>query len=399
MQPLYVLSFFSSFLLAKPGEVLNLGRTGYRLFLIPFSNPVIILFLGGFILAIAIRKYHVDRWIIENILSRLGTSPKVLLFGYLFTAAFFSMWISNTAATAMMLLLIQPILQNLEKDDPFKKAIVLAIAFGANIGGIGTPIGTPPNAIALGILAEHGIFLDFLSWVIMAVPLAIILLVLCGFVLLFFFPPKKDSIQIKIPKKTKLSMRSFGVIAIACLIVVLWLTSPWHKIPEALTALLGIGLFSAFQFIGVEDLKEVNWDILILMWGGLALGEAMQVSGLVEWITQISFLEQYSFMMIVAFCLLAIILSSFISNTATANILLPIVISFPLHQKILLSITIALSCSFVFAFPVSTPPNAMAYSTGVFTTKDIFRCGWILSIISLLFVLLGFEFVIVRVFY
>lgn len=388
----------ASFLLAKPDDVLALGEAGYRVFLVPFSNPVIMLFFGGLVLAIAIRKHGIDHYLIVHLMKRLGTGPRKILLGILFLSAFFSMWISNTASTALMLLLIQPILAGLPANDPFRKGLILAIPFGANIGGIGTPIGTPPNALAMGILAEHGVHLDFLSWMGMAVPLAFLLLLFAGALLILFFPPKTQAIEVHLEKSKELHRQSYGVIGVAILVIALWLTSHWTKIPEALTALLGIGLFSSFRLISVDDLKEVRWDILILMWGGLALGEAMKLSGLMSWLTSHDFAQMHGFFLIALFCLIAILLSSFISNTAAASLLLPIAMTFPEHQMLLLSITVALCCSFVFAFPISTPPNAMAYATGHLTTRDLFRVGSLLSLVSFLLVLAGFQLIILRFF-
>jgi len=383
-----------SFLLTKPGGVLGLGKTGFHLFLVPFSSPVIMLFLGGFILAAAVRKHHVDAFLMKKVLSKLGQRSFTIFLGFLFMSAFFSMWISNTAATAMMLVLIKPILVYIEEDDPLRKGLVLAVAFGANIGGIGTPIGTPPNAIALGILSEHGIEIDFLRWMTLAIPLAIIVLAVAAVILYLFFRPKAKTIPYRIPENVTLSREGVSVLIIALFVILLWLTKPLHQIPEALVALLGVGLFAAFQLISTEDFKRINWDILVLMWGGLALGEGIHVSGMIDEFLELPFFAQHGFGLIAAFCILAVVLSSFISNTATANLLLPIAVSIATVDKSYLTITVALSCSLALAFPISTPPNAMAYATGTFRTNEMFRAGSVISIIGLILILLGFEYII-----
>lgn len=396
--PLYATSILVvillSFLLTRPGGVLGLGETGYQIFLVPFSNPVIMLFLGGFVLAAAGRKHHVDSFLMKKILSKLGQRAWIILVGFLFMSAFFSMWMSNTAATALMLMLVKPILSRVEEDDPFRTGLVLAAAFGSNIGGMGTPIGTPPNAIALGILAEQGMHIDFISWMAFAVPLAFILLVITAICLYLFFPPKRKTIPYHISEHPKFTGKGVSVLIIGLFMIALWLTKPLHEIPEALVALLGVGLFASFQLISIEDFKQINWDILVLIWGGLALGEGIQISGMLDRFLQIPLIEQHDFWLIAAFSFFALLLSTFISNTATANLLIPVAITVSSVDQSFLAITVALSCSLALAFPISTPPNAMAYATGEFRTKEMFLPGATISVIGLILILLGFEYIL-----
>ncbi|MGD2169015.1 MAG: DASS family sodium-coupled anion symporter [Chlamydiota bacterium] len=400
--PLYATSLliivFLTLILTKADGLLNLDAMGYKLFLTPFSSPVIMLFLGGFVLAKAVQKHDIDVFIMRKFLKHLKKKPFFILFGFLFLSAFFSMWLSNTATAAMMISLITPVLKKIKSDDPFRKALILATAFGANIGGVITPIGTPPNAIAIGILAENGVFLNFLGWIVMALPLAIVVLLFTGFFLLWLFPPKVKKLSFEFPQEAPLTKMGTGTILIAALMIFFWLTNTLHHIPEAVVSLVGVSLFASFMIIDVEDIKSINWDILILMWGGLVLGQAIQSSELATQFLQTPFFEKYTFGLIALFCFVAIILSSFISNTAAANLLLPIAISLPGHGKILLSITIALSCSFGMGFPVSTPPNAIAYSTRFLKTKDFLKSGGVISIIAVIIVLLGFEYVILNIF-
>jgi len=308
------------------------------------------------------------------------------------------MWISNTAACAMMLALTKPVLSVIKKDDPYGKALPLSVAFGANIGGIASPIGTPPNAIAVGILQDYGVYLDFLGWMVMAIPLALFILIIAGLVLFFFFPTKEEKIEIKFDKIPKFSRLAKGVLLIASLIILAWLTTSLHHIPEGITALLGVALFASFKLIDHQDLKNVDWDILILMWGGLALGQGIQSSKVMDPLLNYPLFTQQGFILIAILCVLAFVLSSFISNTATANILLPIAVTLTGKDPILLSVTVALSCSFALAFPISTPPNAMAYSLRTFTTKDMFKSGIVISIIAIIMVLIGFEYFISKSF-
>jgi solute carrier family 13 (sodium-dependent dicarboxylate transporter), member 2/3/5 len=400
--PLYATSLLVvillAFMLTKPGGVLGLGESGYQLFLIPFSSPVIMLFLGGFVLAAAGRKHHVDAFLMKKILSKLGQRSSIILVGFLFMSAFFSMWMSNTAATALMLMLVKPFISHLDKDDPMRKGLVLATAFGANIGGIGTPIGTPPNAIALGLLADQGIHINFITWMAFAVPLAFVLLLITAACLLLCFRPKKKTIPYHVSEHPKFTGKGVSVMIIGIFMIALWLTKPLHNIPEALVALLGVGLFSSFQLISNEDFRHINWDILVLIWGGLALGEGIQASGMLDQFLQFPALEQHDFWVIAAFSLLALVFSLFISNTATANLFLPIALSISIIDQSYLAISVALSCSLALAFPISTPPNAMAYATGLLRTRDMFLSGTIVSILGLVLILLGIEYIIPKFF-
>ena len=149
-----------------------------------------------------------------------------------------------------------------EKTDPFRKGIVLAIAFGANIGGIGTPIGTPPNALAMGFLAEHGVYIDFFEWMVMAIPLVILIPILASLVLLWMYRPISKEINYQFPHKVELSQKGIHVIMITFFMLLLWLTSSWHGIPEALVALLGVGILTASQLVSSEDLKKIDWVIV-----------------------------------------------------------------------------------------------------------------------------------------
>ena len=308
------------------------------------------------------------------------------------------MWMSNTATTAMMLVMIAPLLHQIPNDDPFKKGLVLAIPFGANIGGVGTPVGTPPNAIAIGILADNNIFIDFLSWMIMAVPLAIIMLIIACAVLYFFFKPKQKEIKFDIHPQQKIRWKGKAVIIIAIFTIILWLTSGIHHIPEALVALIAAGLFFTLGLLEKEGIKHIDWDILVLMWGGLALGQAMEMSGFTQWIVESPIFLHHGLMLLTIFCVLGLTLSSFMSHTAAANLIIPISISIPGENPIYLSLTVALCCSFAMALPISTPPNAMAFSTEILHTKDMIITGTIISLLALILVILGSNYIIGLIF-
>ena len=348
------------------------GAREYELFFSGFSNPLILLFFGGFVLAAAIRKHKVDEYLLFKILHAAGSNSYVIFGTILFMSAFFSMWISNTAAAAMMLALSAPLFETLKAKDPMRNGLPLAIAFGCNIGGMGTPIGTPPNAIVLGILREYGTDVSFLGWMLMAVPLVIIILIFVYFLLIFLFPPTQKQFQNKLDCASHLSLGGEKTAIISLLMIIFWLSSSWHGISETWIALAGVGLFASFKLIGIEDLKNINWDVLILMWGGLALGTGIEKGEVLS-----SYLPHLNghdeFIVISMFCVAALFISTFISNTATANLILPLAVSIAMVDTKLIAIPVALSCSLAMILPVSTPPNALAFSHGSLTVGQMSR--------------------------
>ncbi len=393
-----LLSIFS---LTQPeGGILDLGRSGFQQFLNPFASATIMLFFGGFVLATALNKYEIDRLIASRLMRVFGRRPFWIMIGLMGTTAFLSMWMSNTATAAMMIAMVRPLYEQLDRNDPFRTGLVLSIPFSANIGGIGTPVGTPPNAIALGILAQQDppVYLSFVKWMTMAVPLAIILLTLTAAILFFLFRPKHKEVDLQIKTSSNIDFKSKAVIAISMLTVLLWLTSEFHKLPESVVGLLGAGLFAATGLLNKEDFKRLDWDVLILMWGGLTLGRAMDMSGLSEWIVNLPIFSYEGFILFAIATFMAIFMSTVMSNTATAALLIPIIIVLPGADPIMLAIMVALACSFAMALPVSTPPNAIAFASNIIRSQDMLKAGSIISIISLIVMLAGYRIVLPLVF-
>lgn len=399
--PLYATSLIvvllEILLLARPGGVLQMDKGGYEIFLLPFGSPIIMLFFGGLTLAMTLRKYRIDNLIATKLLKMFGKSPYFIMLGFMLATAFLSMWMSNTATTAMMIAMVLPLLKQIKETSPFRTALILSIPFAANIGGIATPVGTPPNAIAIGILADSGVYLNFTSWMVMALPLAAILLVATSFLLILVYPPQAKELNLVLEKVEGFDRKAVMVGVFATSTVVLWLTSSFHKIPSAVIALIAVGLFFTFKLIDREDLKKIDWDVLVLMWGGLALGKGLDVTGLTNWIVALPFFQQQGLLLVIIFGLLAVVLSTFMSNTATSNLLIPIVMVIPGENNVLLAIVVALSCSFAMALPISTPPNAIAFSTNMIKTKDMMKMGAIISFVSVMVVLLGYKFIIPRI--
>ena len=400
--PLYATSFLiillEVFLLAQSDGVLQLGPSGYKTFLLPFGSPIVMLFLGGLTIAAALHKYNVDQFIAEKLISLFGNKPYSIMCGFMLTTAFLSMWMSNTATTAMMVSMVIPVLNQIEKGDPFRKGIVLSIPFAANIGGVGTPVGTPPNAIALGILSDYGINISFTTWMIMAIPLVLIMLFLASVLIYFLFPPKNKVFNVNLKMEEPLSHEGKLAAAVAFGTVLLWLTSPIHKIPSAVVALCAVCLYFSFHLLKQDDFKLIDWAILVLMWGGLSLGEGLKVTGLTDWIVQQPLFDQTGVVLIFMFSLLGLFLATFMSNTATANLLIPIVLAIPGQNVIFLAVTIALACSFAMALPISTPPNAIAFSTNTIRINDMLKTGGLISIIAFIILMLGFQMILSKVF-
>jgi solute carrier family 13 (sodium-dependent dicarboxylate transporter), member 2/3/5 len=379
--------------LTGPEQILNSPDISYKIFLTPFASPIIILFLSGFIFAKALNKYQVDCYIAEKVLFRFGSHPYAIMGGLIIATASLSMWMSNIATTAIMLGIITPMLKQLKEGETFTKGLILAIPFSANIGGIATPVGCTPNIVALGNLSDQGTHLPFLNWMVMGVPLTALFMILVFFMLIKVFPLKDKTMRFVAKSNVSLNQNGLIVLCIFGLIITLWLTSHLHGIPEPAIALFGAALLVICCFINKHDLNSLDWDILILMWGGLALGKGMQVSGLITWMTSLS-LFQHPDLVLFLFCGLGFLFSNFMSHTAAATLLIPAAISIPGSNPIFNAITVSLVCSFAMAFPVSTPPNAMAYALGKFSTKDMFKTGAPISIITTLVMLVTYKFLI-----
>lgn len=369
-------------------------------FLKPWSSPLVFLFIAGFILAIAASKTKLDLWLAKKVLFYFGNKPQNVLTGLMLITFILSMFISNTATTAMMMTMLIPILKNMKDDNPFQKAILLAIVVSANIGGMGTIIGTPPNAIAVGILGDNAP--SFVSWMMIALPPAVLIVLILRFVILKMYPSSEDFIDITKVKHvqhyddstteftaipTIPSWKKALVIGVFAITILLWLTGPFHHIPTPVVSLLPIVIFTIFAIIDTEDIKEIRWDVIILIIGGLSLGSGVAKTGLDIWLGQQFDVEGLSIYVIVSiFAFIVVIVSNFMSNTAATNIMLPLVVALvsSLGDSIVsfMVISIALCASCAMILPVSTPPNAIAYSSGKLFSKDFLLIGLISAVIG-----------------
>lgn len=343
-----------------------------------FADPVVMLFLGGFVLAIVAAKYGMDVTMARILLKPFGKKPKTVLLGVLTVISIFSMFMSNTATAAMFLAFLAPVFASLpDTDKKGKIGIALAIPIAANIGGIGTPIGTPPNATAVGNLDSlAGITIGFGEWALRMIPFVIVMIVFAWLLLTFFYPFHSKEIVLEIRKdnhkktyKDYVAWITFGAT------ILLWMTEQIHGISSNIVALIPLAVYTATGVFGKEDIKEINWEVLWLVAGGFA------VAGLI--------------------CYL---LSNFISNSAAAALLIPIMIAMgrgllesgntdvfnAIGGQAGLSAFVAICASLAMCLPISTPPNAIAASTGLVETKDMVKVGLIVGIAG---IVLGFLWV------
>lgn len=378
--PLYVTSLVILFL-ARVWLMPVMDGSGQAVsatvFLSPFFSDIILLFLGGFVLSSVLHKYYIDEDLARQIISRTGHSIPLLIIGIMGVTAFLSMWLSNTATTAMMLALCIPIVRELPKSDKYRTSILLAVPLAANVGGMGTPIGTPPNAIAMQYLAERGNAPTFGQWIIMAVPCVLICLVVIWALLLFFY--RGDARGIPVRTKVHESIytgRSMFVISVCLLTVIGWMTTAWHGYSSGTVSLIPLLLLFGLGFLDTRDLRGLSWDVLLVMGGGLCLGAVIANGGLADWLIDrlpVAGVDPYLLAML--FGSVAVIMSSLMSNTATANLMMPILIGLGSGFESPILICVAFCCSLAMALPISTPPNAMAFSTEELTVKEMMKPG------------------------
>jgi sodium-dependent dicarboxylate transporter 2/3/5 len=396
--PLYVTSFIvvilEVILLGRPGGPLGLKGDGYSMFLHPFFDSVVVLFLGGFVMATALKRYGLDEFMSRAILRRTGTRPSTVLLGMMVTSAFLSMWISNTATTALMIAVAIPIVAAFPPDEPFRKAIILGIPFACNIGGIGTPIGTPPNAIAIGILSNMGQRIAFVEWMFRGIPVVVVLLVVCWLILCRLFPPRVREIRLELKEDQPMGRKPKFVLAVFAAVVALWLTTKWHGVPSSIVSLLPLVVFFGLRLLRDEDLQDLGWGILFVIGGGMSLGIAMRESGLSSWIVgQIPFEGMGLMGIMFVFAISAAVMTSFISNSATANLLLPIVVGVSAIEPTTGAVVVAMAASAAMILPISTPPNAIAYGSGHVAVRDMVRAGGIITVVAIV-VITGFIYVV-----
>ena len=387
----------------------------------PYGHQYIFLFLGGFILAIAIEKWNLHKRIALNIIKLVGTNVNSIILGFMIATAFLSMWISNTATAVMILPVGVAVISQLT-DNPktianenllFGKALMLAIAYSASIGGMATLIGTPPNLVLAGIIEKtYNTEITFLQWFLFGFPLSIVLLFICWFYLTRFaykfnqkeFPGGKGEIERQLQQLGKITYQEKLILIIFLSTAFAWITRSFLlvKFFPAMDDTI-IALLSSFVLFIVpsgknkealmtwKDAITLPWGILLLFGGGMALALGFETSGLAGWIgNHMTLLEGTSIFILLLVLVTAVnFLTEITSNMATTAMLLPILVSLAnilnVHPYILLvSATLAASCAFM--LPVATPPNAIVFGSGYLKIEDMVKKGFLLNIISIIIV-------------
>ena len=398
-------------LLGFPNLDFSSGAKDWQFYLQPWSSPLIFLFLAGFIMAAAASKTKLDLWLAKKILFYVGGRPHNIITGLIGITFVLSMFISNTATAAMMMTILIPLLTHIKESNPFKKAVLLAVVIGANLGGMGTIIGTPPNAIAVGVLGENAP--SFIGWMGLAVVPALIVTLILRYAILKMYPSSEPFIDLKIIKEvehfddstvkfskipTIPSWKKNITMIIFSLTILLWLTGPLHHIPTTVVSLIPIIGFTLFGILDADDMCKIRWDVIILIIGGLSLGLAVSKSGLDMWFANLISTDGLSILLLMfVFSYVVVIISNFMSNTAATNIMLPIVIAIAItisaEASQMVVVGVALSASFAMSLAVSTPPNAIIYSSKRVDAKDFLRLGLIAGILGPVVVIAWLYFI------
>lgn len=356
-----------------------------------WSSPVIWILLGGFILAMGAQITKFDRKFSAFILRQFGRRPYRLLLGIMLTTGVLSMFISNTATTAMMLTIVMPFSKKYGRQEPIIKAMMLGIAAAATTGGIGTVIGSSPNAIALGILQAAGYEFTFIDWMLPGIPTALILILLSWFILTKAYKTDLQQLDIVIGEEAtagELADRNTTenrviVVGTFILTVGLWMTSTVHMIPVAVISLIPIVMFTATGIIQSEEIKWIPWDTLILVAGGLTLGIAINDSGLADWMVEKIPAFSNPVVTILMMAFITSLVSNIMSNTAAASILIPLggILVSPTYV-LLMVVALGFAASTALLLPISTPPNALVFSTKLIQQADFRLLGLLITTVS-----------------
>ena len=366
-----------------------------------FADPTIMLFIGGFVLAIGMTKTKLDVALARVLLKPFGTKSEIVLLGFLLVTAIFSAFVSNTATAAMMLAFLAPVLRSLPADGKGRIALALAIPVGANLGGIMTPIGTPPNLIVLDNLNKFcGIDITFTEWMLRMIPFVLVLLFLSWILLRYLFPFKQKNIEIKIEGEMRWDFHTIVVVATFLVTIFLWMFGKelWG-LNTNVVAMIPIAAFCAAGILQRRDLEEINWSVLWMVAGGFSLGVALSKTGLGSVLVEaIPFATWSPLVVMIISGLVCFLFSNFISHSAAASLLAPIlalvaggIATDPTASAAFaemggasaLMVGVAISSSVSMVLPISTPPNAIAHSTGFIEQKDMMKVGIIMGLLGL----------------
>ncbi|MEE4381589.1 MAG: DASS family sodium-coupled anion symporter [Pseudomonadales bacterium] len=374
-------------------QVLLLGRPAaeggdWERHVLVLGHPLVWLFFGGLVLAAGMNRTGIDRWLAAHALARFARRPRALVVAVAAIAFVLSMIMSNTATTAMMLALVAPLLQGRAVSDRFAATLVLAVPVGANLGGMGSLVGTPPNAIAAGTLADRGeVVLSFARWFTVGLPPALVLAgLLVGVLLLRLRGAPPGSVATPEPPGAADRAPHWAILVVAGTLVAtlgLWLTQDLHGLPTPVVAVVPVVLLTATGVLDVDAFRRLSYDVLFLLAGGLALGQAIHETGLAAWLVgrvDLAGLPPLAFAMLAG--AFAVVLSNVMSNTAAANVLVPLVLTVPAAGGTDAVLSVALCASAAMALPVATPPNALAHATGRVRARDFLLLGIVTALVA-----------------
>jgi len=396
-----------------------------------YAHPMIFLFLGGFMLASAMKRWHLHKRVALFALQLAGPKPGRQVFAIIAATAFLSLWISNTATAMVMMPIglsliaaykrqdqhgehinrqIHSANTKIEPGSAFGSAMMLGIAFSATIGGIGSLIGTPPNAFLASFIAEtYGTSIGFGQWMLLGVPIVLVLIPITWFLLTrVFFPLPQMVTRVEVDRKSlgPLSRGQSLVAAVLILTACLWILRPLlaEKLGMPQLSDAGIAIAASISLfmlpahfsddkplLSWDDITGLRWDVLILFGGGLALADAIRSSGLANWIGGGTSLFSDLPLIVLVFVMMIVIvyLGELASNTAVAAIFLPIAAAAAAGldvQPLALILPVALAASLGFMLPVATPPNAIVYGSGAVTAREMLRAGAVMDVISIIVV-------------
>jgi len=359
-----------------------------------FSSSVIWLLLGGFFMASALRKTGMDRKLLALTLRISGTKPQNILAASMFTTWLSAMLISDSAATSMVVAALTPLLMSLGKSG-MSKALLLGVAIGAALGGMGTVIANVTNATAVGLLEKEGIKVSFLEWMYYGIPVSLILVLISCFVLNKAFIKKAERISLEFldvePPKNLSGIRGQRTIVLIVIIVTVlfWLTGSIHGIPVATIAAIPIVVLTATRILSAADIKALPWDALFLITGGLSLGTALQNTGLLDHYAnylKTMTIQPVFFILILSY--IAMLFANVSSGLACIMLLVPMGMAVLPEYKAEVSISIGLSVTTTVLLPISIPPNVIVYGTGLLEQKDFRVGGIIIGLLGPLFAVL-----------
>ncbi len=385
-----------------------------------YGHQYIFLFLGGFILAIALEKWNLHRRIALNIIALVGTNVRFIILGFMLATGFLSMWISNTAAAVMLLPVGMAIVMQL-RDNPrtvvnenhkFGKALMLSIAYAASIGGMATLIGTPPNLVMAGVIKEtYGVEITFLQWFLLAFPISVVLLLVAWWYLTTVafkfeqqaFPGGKAEVQRQLTDLGQMSRQESRVLMVFVLKAAAWISRSFvlvkllPGIDDTVIAILGALVLFVLpaspgkSLVSWEDTDKLPWGIIILFGGGIALATGFEDSGLASWIGQhLTSLQAVPFWLLLLLLVASVnFLTEITSNLATTAMILPVLVSIASSMGVhpyylVMGATLAASCAFM--LPVATPPNAVVFGSGYLKIEEMVKHGFWMNVISILVV-------------